>query len=205
MNGIKLPDGIETRAAHIEAVEERTDAPLTIRGVAAVYGTETQIGSYFRERIAPGAFRSALARGDDVRALVNHNPDLLLGRTTNGTLRLEDKDDGLHYQITLPNTQAARDLFEHVRLGNISQSSFGFRVLREAQMEPATSPGGLPLRTIEDVELYDVSPVTYPAYPTTTVSARSAAEALGEQAPADDDTAVVVAHHLRLLELKAKE
>ena len=189
----KLPDGVETRAAVLVADEIRGDGPLTIRGVAAVYDTVTTIGPWFRERIARGAFRSAIARGDDVRALVNHDPNLLLGRTTNGTLKLEDRDDGLHYEIALPNTQAGRDLHELVRRGDISQSSFGFRVLKEAPLERGQGDE-LPLRTIEDVELYDVSPVTYPAYPTTSVSARSAAAALS----ADPARTIALVQVLRL-------
>lgn len=147
----------------------------TLTGYAALYDTETRIGSYFREVIEPGAFRSAIARQDDVRALFNHDPNYVLGRTTAGTLVLSEDERGLRYTVTLPDTQAGRDLWTSVQRGDISQSSFAFSVDAE---EWRDKQADMPLRVVKDVHLYDVSPVTYPAYNETSVSARSQAETL---------------------------
>src|SRR5689334_17096562 len=77
----------------------RTDAKPMISGYASVYNRETVIMGLWRERVAPGAFESALAGKDDVRGLFNHNPDIILGRNTAGTLTLSDDEEGLRYEI----------------------------------------------------------------------------------------------------------
>lgn len=154
-------------------VETRDDgnAPR-LTGYAALFGQETVIGEWFRERIEPGAFSAALERQDDVRALINHDPTLILGRTRSGTLTLTQDERGLRYEVLPPDTTYARDLLASVQRGDVTQSSFAFRVTRERQ-EPPTQRGQLPLRIVQEVELFDVSPVTYPAYANTTVSARA--------------------------------
>jgi len=124
--------------------------------------------------IQPGAFAAALTRSD-VRALFNHDPNLILGRTTSGTLRVFEDEHGLVYEIDPPDTQAARDLQESLRRGDVSQSSFGFTV-RADKWLPASDEREYPLRIITEIdELYDVSPVTYPAYPATSAAVRQMA------------------------------
>jgi uncharacterized protein len=150
----------------------RDDAPPTLTGYAAVFDTETTIGDFFREVVDRSAFAEALSRPDDVRALVNHDASLILGRSSAGTLRLTVDDRGLRYEVDLPDTSYARDLAASVARGDVSQSSFGFRVVEDSWERPKT-PTELPLRRIRNVELYDVSPVTYPAYDTTSVSTRA--------------------------------
>lgn len=170
------------------AVELREqDGKGVIEGYGAVFGQETVIGDWFRERIEPGAFDDAVTK-DDVRALFNHDPNLILGRTKAGTLTLSVDERGLKYAIEPPNVSYANDLRESVRRGDVSQSSFAFRVLTET-WEKAAKPGELSLRLIQKVELFDVSPVTYPAYEGTSVSARAKAEAATEM-PIVDDGAV---------------
>ena len=137
-----------------------------ISGYAALYGSETTIAGMFREVIQPGACRAAIGR-DDVRALYNHNPDYVLGRPKAGTLTLTEDKHGLKYDVVLPDTAWARDLHVSIKRGDVSQSSFSFRVAQESWVQ-----GALPLRQIHDLELFDVSPVTYPAYEATSVSAR---------------------------------
>lgn len=156
-------------------VEVRTDAetPATLAGYAALFDTPTEIAGLFQERIAPGAFADAVTR-DDVRALFNHDANYVLGRNTSGTLTLREDARGLRYEITPPDTQWARDLIVSVQRGDISQSSFAFAVDEESWDYPR---GAMPVRTITRARLYDVSPVTYPAYESTTVSARSRAAA----------------------------
>lgn len=155
------------------------DGERRLSGYAALYNTETRIGSFFREVLEPGAFRAALDRGDDVRALFNHDANVVLGRSKAGTLTLTEDDRGLRYDVLLPDTQTARDLWTSVQRGDISQSSFAFTVAREDE-EWREMSSEMPLRVVKSVRLFDVSPVTYPAYQETTVSARSQAEALQE-------------------------
>lgn len=151
-----------------------------LSGYAALYGVEATIGGFFREVIEPGAFRAALARKDDVRALFNHDPNLILGRTAAGTVTLSEDERGLRYDIDLPDTQFGRDLWTLVGRGDVSQSSFAFSV--DTEDWPTVRSGELPLRVVRDLTLYDVSAVTYPAYSETTVAARSQAAALRAEA-----------------------
>lgn len=148
----------------------------TISGYAAMFNEETVIAGLFREQIAPGAFAEAV-KNDDVRALFNHDSNIVLGRTKSGTLTLREDDKGLFYDVTPPNTQAANDVRELIQRGDVSGSSFGFTVEEESWKEPERGTRDLPLRTIRKASLFDVSPVTFPAYEATSVSARSKAKA----------------------------
>ncbi len=139
-----------------------------IGGYAAVFNTDTRIGDYFIERIAPGAFTGAIAR-DDVRCLFNHSNNFVIGRSKSGTLRLSEDSTGLAYEADPPDTEWARGLVVSIERGDINSSSFAFRALREQWDET----GDLPVRTILEVELLDVSPVTYPAYDDATVGVRA--------------------------------
>lgn len=180
-------------------LETRDDGKPVIVGYAAVYhraadpGTEFVLyedltdGFKFVERIAPGAFDRA-ARDDDVRALFNHDADYVLGRRAAGTLRLSADEKGLRYEIDPPDTTTARDLMESLRRGDISGSSFAFNI-RAEKIEKSPK---LWVRTLTDVELFDVGPVTYPAYKGTEAGVRSedspaVAAVLAERAQADAD------------------
>jgi uncharacterized protein len=158
-----------TIALPVEMRQADGDKPQ-LSGYAAVFGEATEIAGLFKERIAPGAFAEAVKR-DDVRALFNHDANFVLGRTTAKTLRLVEDDRGLRYDVDPPDTQWARDLMVSVGRGDVNQSSFAFEVTEEEW--DYGKRGEMPLRTIKAVRLYDVSPVTYPAYESTTVSARS--------------------------------
>jgi HK97 family phage prohead protease len=163
---------VETRAA--------AEGPKTIRGYGALFNVETVIGGYFREQIAPGAFDNVLAA--DVRSLFNHDDNFVLGRVPAGTLTLRADDTGLTYECTPPTTRA--DVLESVDRGDVTGSSFSFSVKRDEWTRPATA-AELPLRTILEVgELFDVGPVTFPAYADTTAEARDA-EAAASIVPAD--------------------
>ena len=163
-------DNVELRVMEVRAAE----GERRIEGYAATFNDVTDLG-YFREQIAVGAFDGHLA--DDVRLLINHT-GVPLARTTNGTLRLSVDETGLRYEAQLADTQEGRDLYTLIKRGDISQSSFAFSIEEEAWDNKAN------LRTVNKVgRLYDVSPVTYPAYATTTVAARNAAAAAQEQAP----------------------
>lgn len=164
------------RSAETEFEIRAAAAGNTLVGHAAVFNVEAVIAGMFRETIAPRAFRKSI-KESDVRALFNHDPAHVLGRNKAGTLRLSEDDVGLSYEIDLPDTQTARDLWTSIDRGDITQSSFAFETVREMRAEPDAEAGEtLPLFTVKEARLWDVSPVTYPAYEQTDVTARSAAE-----------------------------
>lgn len=129
-------------------------------GHASVFRSLAQIGNHW-EQLDETAFDGALERPDDVRFLLNHNPDNLLGRTTSGTLELAKDSTGLHIRSELPDTTLGRDVKELVRRGDLTGMSFG---MRPTEHQITRAPDGLMLRTITNLELYDVSLATYPAY-----------------------------------------
>ena len=171
----------EIRIARLGGLEVRAaddGAPPGLSGIAAVYDSESvPIMGLFREVIKPGAFKRALSEGHDVRALFNHDVSGVLGRTKSNTLRLSDSDKGLRIELDMPDTQLGRDLLVSVRRGDIDGMSFAFRAVKESWVNGGSSDG-LDLREIEDLILYDVSPVTSPAYPETSVSKRSAEDGI---------------------------
>jgi uncharacterized protein len=144
------------------------DSPK-ITGYAAVFDTWTDIGGMFREKVAPGAFKKSLKEAD-VRALWNHDPNYVLGRNKAGTLNMKEDDKGLRVEIDPVDSGWSRDLLKSMKRGDVSQMSFGFTVNKaDDDYEEST-------RVLRDVSLFDVSVVTYPAYPTTTAQVRSAFE-----------------------------
>jgi len=152
----------ELRAA--ELLEGRT-----LVGHAAVFGQHAEIrGGY--EAIAPGAFDAVLAGDDDVLALRDHDPTLILGRRANGTLRLGTDDDGLRFEVDLPDTGYAADVRNLVAGGYLRGASFGFLPGKD---EMSRAPDGKALRTHTSIRrLLDVSVVSLPAYPGTDVTLR---------------------------------
>jgi HK97 family phage prohead protease len=177
---------VELRVFEVEMRAEG-DAEPVIEGMAAVYNSMSKDLGGFRESIEPGFFENVLK--DDVRALFNHNPDLVLGRTKAGTLSITDTERGLQVQIRPPDTQAGRDALTLIRRRDVSQMSFAFKV-REGGDEWIKSKDGIRrvLKRGGAERLYDVSPVTYPAYARTSVTARSMAEGLtGEGSETDPE------------------
>lgn len=146
-------------------------SPITLRGYAAKFDVMSENLGGFREQIAPGAFADVLK--DDVRALFNHDANQVLGRTTAGTLRIAQDSTGLYYEVDLPDTQAARDLVISIERGDVSQSSFAFRVAPNGDSWDENEDGVIVRTITRFARLYDVSPVTYPAYPDATVGMRS--------------------------------
>lgn len=159
--------------------EGRSDNPdkRVVRGHGAVFNSRSQDLGGFVEEIAEGAFDNALKDGvSDIRALIDHNPSLILARTSSGTLKVYPDEKGLAYEFELPDTSYARDLAVNLDNGNITQSSFAMTVARDRWEE---LEDGTILRTILEVEqLFDVSPVTYPAY--TEADVRIAKRSLNE-------------------------
>jgi hypothetical protein len=166
------PTNIEVRILDPESVEMRiegTENPKLV-GYAAKFNRDSVDLGGFIERIAPGAFKNAIATSD-VRCLANHDPNLVLGRNTNGTLRLAENKTGLKFDVDLPNTTTGRDWAESVKRGDVSGCSFAFTTKTDRWTYPDDGPA---LREILEIEeLFDVGPVTYPAYPDTAVAMRS--------------------------------
>lgn len=158
-------------------VELRSTTANRISGYAIVYGERYDVGGGpdaggFAEVIAPGAASAALRRGDDVRLLVNHD-GLALARTKSGTLTLSEDSHGLRVQATLDATNpTAQAVLSALRRGDVDQMSFAFRVPPGGQRWDSKRM----LRTITDLQLHDVSVVTYPANPATSVAAVRAAQ-----------------------------
>ncbi len=173
----------ERRTFEIDGLEVRAledGAPL-IAGYAVVFNSLSEVmvdarGRRFRERIAPGTFDRVLAAAPDIRSLWNHNADMPLARTRNNTLRVIKDLHGLRIELQPPATSWGTDAVTSIRRGDVSGMSFAFAVNGQAG-DVWEKPGadGIALRTIVDADLYEVSPVTFPAYPATQVMVRSVA------------------------------
>lgn len=155
---------------------ESDDGKATVSGYAAIFGETTDIGGFFKEVIARGAFTKTLQTAD-VRAYFDHDRGRILGRTSAGTLRLVEDAKGLAVEIDLPDTSDGRDVRTLIERGDITGMSFGFVVLRQEWDET----GDIPTRTIFEVELREVSIVSEPAYDGTTIALRSLDDARKER------------------------
>jgi HK97 family phage prohead protease len=170
-----MGDDYELRSFHLVEVRAESGEVPKIYGTAAVYNQATVIETFagsFSETIEPGFFDDVL--GDDVRALWNHNTDLVLGRTKSGTLELQDQAGGLGVKIDPPATQWGRDALTSISRGDVDQMSFAFSVKMNGDEWRETESGLVRvLKRGGCKQLYDVSPVSFPAYPTTSVGVRS--------------------------------
>lgn len=173
----------EERAFEIEGLEIRgigDGQQPVIAGYAVVFNSWSEVltnerGRQFRERFAPGAFDRVLASNPDIRALWNHNDDLPLGRVRNGTLSVRKDGAGLRFELTPPDTSWGRDAVASIRRGDVSGVSFQFSTKRDGTADNWEKGGadGIAYRTVLDADLYEVSPVVFPAYPQTSVGVRS--------------------------------
>lgn len=150
-----------------------------IEGYAAMFNVPSEplggfFGGGFTEIIKPGAFANCLASNPDVRCLWNHDPNFILGRTKSGTLSLNEDDRGLHFRCQMPDTQLGRDLYTSIDRGDVDGCSFGFQVTKQTwtdeEMDDGTTKS---TRELLEIDLFDAGPVTFPAYPQTSVAARS--------------------------------
>ena len=198
---------VEIRADGDPAVEP------VIQGTAAVYNSPSELlFGQFTEVIEPGFFDNVLR--NDVRALWNHNPDLVLGRTKSGTLSLTDTERGLDFTIRPPDTQIGRDSVTSIKRGDVDQMSFAFDVKPDGDEWIRNKDGSIKrvLKRGGCSTLYDVSPVTYPAYAKTSAYVRSQLESFTTESQAApdgaNDTAAAQARNanrkrkLQLLKLK---
>jgi Escherichia/Staphylococcus phage prohead protease len=191
----------EIRTCSVELRADPKDADeMVLEGLAASYNQVSSDLGGFREQIAPGAFRRSLEENHDVKMLLNHDPNHILGRVHSGTLTLKDKSDGLHFRCQLdPNNSSHQNVYASVKRGDLAHMSFAFslpqveNVTGRGQAAPPENvhPGDVwdygeekgkkfVRRTLKDVKLHDVSVVVYPAYSgpdSTAVAARCASMA----------------------------
>lgn len=159
---------MEKRSFGLDGLEIRKgENATTVRGYAAMFGRMSQPMGGFREVIAPGAFAGSL--GEDIRALWQHDSKQVLGRTKAGTLALWEDAQGLGFELTPPDTQAGRDALVLIARGDVDQMSFGFNVAQGGDSWEAQADGLL-VRTLNEVRLVEISPVTFPAYLDTSVT-----------------------------------
>ena len=141
---------------------------LFIEGYFSVFNSTYELWPGATESVAPGAFANTL--GGDIRALIDHETRLVLGRNKSGTLELREDSHGLWGRVKInPNDQDAVNLYERVKRGDVDQCSFGFDIVKE---DTEVRDDGSVHWTIREVKLYEVSVVTFPAYTETSVSAR---------------------------------
>lgn len=152
-------------------LRENGEGKRMLTGYAVKWEMKSQVLGFlrkFREQFKKGAFTESLEK-DDQLFLWSHDPSKVLGRTKNGTLRLEEDDIGLRFELDLPNTTLGNDAYETIKRGDVDGVSFGFKV--EAD-EIQDADDDLPLRTVTKARLFEVSVVAFPAYPDSEVSAR---------------------------------
>lgn len=164
----------EIRMLPLKELRVNDEEAGIIIGHASVFNSWSEtLGSIFpfKEIVRKGAFEQSIGK-DDIRALFNHDPNYVLGRNKAGTLELEEDNIGLLVKITPPNTSWAKDLVMSIRRGDISQMSIGFIV----EDDSWGTKDGVDIREIKKVQLFDVSPVTFPAYQETDVGVRAMEE-----------------------------
>lgn len=187
-------------------VELRSDGegPPRISGYAATFyregdrSTEYELWRGAYERVMPGAFDETLKR-DDIRGLFNHDAASVLGRVKSGTMTLTVDDIGLRYEFEPADTTLYRDVAEMIRRGDVDGSSFGFSIVGEDVWYRDAANNEI--RELRNVKLYDVGPVTYPAYAASTSEARSARDAWAGESVKIDRERIEREHKLRLTQL----
>lgn len=168
----------EVRTFDLSEIQTRnTDEgnTVTASGYASIFNSPTLIYEDLEETISPGAFSRTIA-SSDIRCLFDHDWSKVLGRTKSSTLRLFEDERGLKFEVDLPNTTVAKDLAESMARGDINQCSFGFIPKKQAWDYDSTPVK----RTIEEVELFEVSIVSLPAYEDTEVSLQRSKQEIKE-------------------------
>lgn len=166
---------IEWRFLPLEGAEVRASGEgRKLNGYAAVFGSEATIWGLWREEVAPGAYSKTIQE-NDIRALWNHDTNIVLGRNKAGTLQLVEDEKGLRVEIDPPDNEWGRPVVDAVQRGDVTGMSIAFRVVKEDWWHLPEGSKELPKRTIKEAKLYEVSPVTFPAFEKTSISARSVA------------------------------
>lgn len=165
---------LEKRGLISEGIEirEAENGSKTISGYAVKWEMKSQTMGYwyrFKEQFKKGSFSDSLS-ADDQRALWSHDTSQVLGRTKNSTLRLFEDDIGLRFELDLPPTTLGNDVFQTIKRGDVDGVSFGFKMIKEEWDE--SDPENI-VRSVIKAKLFEISPVAFPAYPDSEVSARS--------------------------------
>ncbi|MDZ4427305.1 HK97 family phage prohead protease [Bacillus cereus] len=145
---------------------------LTVQGIVNVPGELSEVlgtVKQFREKIAPGAFERAIAKAKDIHFLAEHDSKQVLSSTRNGSLTLEETGEGLYMEATISPTTWGRNYYQLISDGLVRNLSFGFRALKDSW----TSLDNMAIRTVEELELYEISAVVNPAYIQSSISSRS--------------------------------
>jgi len=194
----KMEKEIRTFGMELRAMDK--EEKRTVRGYAATFESRSGDLGGFIESIDREAFSETDM--EDVRALFNHDSNFVLGRTKAGTLRLMVDENGLAYEIDMPDTQLGRDMYESIKRGDISQSSFAFTI----EDDEYRKEGDTVYRTIKKIKkLYDVAPVTFPAYESTSVQARKINELKNQELKEEySDADAIRQRELYLLKLNKK-
>lgn len=188
--------GLEVRA-------EDDGAPV-IAGRGIPYGEWSEDLGGFRERLLPGTFRESIA-DDDIRALFNHNPDIVLGRKSNGTLRLTESERGVAYEVDINADDAdAMSAVARVRRGDITGNSFGF-FIEDREDQEWEERDGILWRTVKRARLRELGPQVFPAYPQSDVAVRSTSAVLKDAEAWLRGRGQSVDLALRLLELEEED
>jgi len=183
---------VERRTFSCEMRAASDSESRTVEGYAAVFGSESEELWGFYEVIEPEAFDEADM--EDVRALFNHDPNQILARTSSGTMTLSIDQTGFKYRFDMPETTIGNDLLVSIRRGDISQSSFAFTIREDSWEELAD---GRILRHIRKIaKVYDVAPVTYPAYEATSATNRSLEQYKSQSRDGHDDESAAIAFFL---------
>jgi uncharacterized protein len=165
-------------------VATREDGSRIVSGYAILYNSLSVDLGGFSEIVAPGSLTRTLRENPDVLCLRDHKSELVLGRTVAGTLTLDDQPNGLHFTVTLPNTTAASDLAESLSRGDVDGCSFGFSVFNDTWIDD--SEGNI-IRTLLDIDLYEISVTSFPAYPAATAALRTAPSEIRSRIEHRDD------------------
>ncbi len=154
---------MEKRIFNVETrVDSTDDGKDVVVGYASVYDSRSNNLGGFYEFVERGVFNEDLINSSDVRSLINHDPNLILARSTSGTLKLSADERGLKYEFEMPETSYGKDLAISMKRQDVNQSSFAFTVQED---DWSTDADGNNIRTIKKIgELFDISAVTYPAY-----------------------------------------
>jgi len=151
-------------------IRKADEGPTTIEGYAAKFNVDSVPMWGFTERIAPGTFTRTLKENPDIKALWNHDSNCVIGSTKGGSLQLSEDDVGLKFSLDPGDTSWGKDALECIKRGDVSGVSFGF-MTQKCEWD-YTDPDNT-IRTLTDVDLYEISPTPFPAYPDTEVQARS--------------------------------
>lgn len=160
------------------------DGSKQVSGYAIVFGSQSQDLGGFSEVCSSQMLTRTLRENPDILLLRDHKQELLLGRTTAGTLELRTDETGLFFQARMPQSATGDDTYENVKLRNLTGCSFGFTTVEDSW---AVDSDGNVVRTLLDVDLFELSLCSFPAYTSTSVSARSRAAELRTRRDDDDD------------------